>query len=283
MNNDDLFDAEAAPVNIHLNPDAPGMAASDEMRMCFLSSGSPNAESSYAHLIARYGNHEPEDATVLVVLGGDGFMLETVHKYLHLNIPVFGINRGTVGFLMNRWTVGDIRQRILAAQPEVLYPLKMTVTKADDTVVEALAFNEVSLLRQERQAAKLSIRVNGAVRLHRMICDGLIVSTAAGSTAYNLSAYGPIIPIGTPLLAVTPISAFRPRRWRGALLPDTVDIEIEIHEHEKRPVSVTADHEEVRDIRAVRIEQHREDAVTMLFDSDHNLEERILREQFMPI
>ncbi len=252
-------------------------------RMCFLSSGSPDAESSHAHLIARYGNVDPGEADVLVVLGGDGFMLETVHKYLHLNIPVFGINRGTVGFLMNRWTVGDIRQRIQAAQPEVLYPLKMTVTKKDGTVVEALAFNEVSLLRQERQAAKLSIRVNGAVRLHRMICDGLIVSTAAGSTAYNLSAYGPIIPIGTPLLAVTPISAFRPRRWRGALLPDTVDIEIEVHEYEKRPVSVTADHEEVRDISHVQIEQHREDAITMLFDADHNLEERILREQFMPI
>lgn len=251
-----------------------------DLRLCFLSSGSDKAELAYTHLTARYHNYPPEEATVLVVLGGDGFMLEMVHRYLHLDIPFFGLNCGTVGFLMNRAKDVDIRNRIYAAQAQVLYPLIMTTTGADGSQSQALAFNEVSFLRQERQAAKLSIRVNGETRMTNMICDGLIVSTAAGSTAYNLSAYGPIIPIGIPLLAVTPISAFRPRRWRGALLPDTVNIDVEMHEHYKRPVSVTADHEEVRDVKLVNIKLYRDKSVTLLFDADHNLEERILREQF---
>ncbi|MGI9015518.1 MAG: NAD kinase [Euzebya sp.] len=248
--------------------------------MAFVASNSPSAQSALRELSEEYGNHPPDQAQVIVALGGDGFMLETMHRYMALGTPMFGMNRGTIGFLMNRFQAEGLPQRLAYAQLQDLPPLKMVANSEGGARLEAVAFNEVSMLRQERQAAKLRLIINGRERMEVLICDGIIVSTAAGSTAYNLSAHGPIIPIGSPMLALTPISPFRPRRWRGALLPSHAHIRVEVIERWKRPVSAVADHNEARNVVDVEISEDTEHSVGLLFDADHNLEERILTEQF---
>lgn len=255
-----------------------GPVVSDNL--AFVASGAPEARSAQRELIERYGNTPVESADIIVALGGDGFMLETMHRYLPLDLPIFGMNRGTVGFLMNRYGAEDLPQRVAAGQRQILRPLRMVANCEGGARLDASAFNEVSMLRQERQAAKLRLTINGRERMRELICDGIIVATPAGSTAYNLSAHGPIIPIGSPLLALTPLSAFRPRRWRGALLPDSVHIRVEVIERWKRPVSAVADHNEARNVTDVEISQDPTRSVTLVFDAEHNLEERILTEQF---
>jgi len=239
----------------------------------------PEAQESLADLRARYGDAGPQEADIVVALGGDGFMLQTLHAFTGKGKPIYGMNRGTVGFLMNEYHQADLLERLSAAERAVIHPLRMTAhTQAG--VVEARAFNEVSLLRETRQAAKIRILVDGKPRTSELICDGVLVSTPAGSTAYNLSAHGPILPIDADLLALTPISAFRPRRWRGALLPHRAKVRFEILESDKRPVSAVADDYEVRDVTAVEVAEDRAISMTMLYDAGHNLDERILAEQF---
>jgi NAD+ kinase len=217
---------------------------------------------------------------VIVPLGGDGFMLETLHRFLSMGVQIYGMHRGSVGFLMNAYRPDGLYERLAAAQPVVLHPLEMKARDEHGEYRRALAFNEVSLLRQTRQAAKLRVSVDGIVRLEELMADGILVATPVGSTAYNLSAHGPIIPLGAAVLALTPISAFRPRRWRGALLPQNARVLIEALETDKRPVSAVADFTEVRDVRSVEVNENREIAMTLLFDHDSNLEERVLKEQF---
>lgn len=240
----------------------------------------PEVEDTARALRARYGEAGPEGAEIVVALGGDGFMLQTLHAFTATGKPIYGMNRGTVGFLMNEFHEADLLERLAAAEKAVIHPLKMTAHTAA-AAVEARAFNEVSLLRQTRQAAKIRILVDGKPRISELICDGALVSTSAGSTAYNLSAHGPILPIGADLLALTPISAFRPRRWRGALLPHRARVRFEILESAKRPVSAVADDYEVRDVTAVDVIEDRAIAMTLLYDAGHNLDERILAEQFV--
>ncbi len=224
----------------------------------------------------------PEEADVIVALGGDGFMLNTVHRFMGQNKPIYGMNLGSVGFLMNTYDPVDLPNRLARAEPITLRPLHMTALTTDGTEHTALAINEVSLLRAVRYAAKIRIQVDGIVRLEELICDGVLIATSAGSTAYNLSAYGPIIPLGTGLLALTPISAFRPRRWRGALLPHNSVITFEVIDANIRPVSAVADFTEVRDVVRVTVRETTEIQSVLLFDPEHNLEERILKEQFLP-
>src|SRR5579864_5430966 len=231
----------------------------------FVASDTPEAQATLAGLRKRYGD-AGEDAEFIVALGGDGFMLQALHGFLGRNLPIYGMNFGSIGFLMNEFREDDLPQRVKAAESARVHPLLMQA-ESPQGVVEALAFNEVSLLRETRQAAKLRILLDGKERLKELICDGILVSTPAGSTAYNLSAHGPILPIDAALLAVTPLSPFRPRRWRGALLPHQAKIRIEILEPEKRPVSATADSQEVREVTAVNIAEDRSTAVTMLFDA----------------
>lgn len=250
-------------------------------KVAFLSSSAPEALKVKATLESLYPSVAPEEADIIVVLGGDGFMLESMHQYLEHKKPFYGIHCGSVGFLMNQLSFPDFLERLDKAIPTHLYPLEMTVHQRNGQTTKALAFNEVSLLRETHQAAKIQISVDGVVRLPELICDGVLISTPAGSTAYNLSAHGPIIPLETPLLALTPISAFRPRRWRGALLSELAEITFTILELEKRPVSSVADFTEVRDIASVTVRQLKEYGVTLLFDHDHNLHERILTEQFL--
>ncbi|ONG50606.1 NAD kinase [Pseudoroseomonas deserti] len=249
-------------------------------RISFLSAGGEKAEAARDRLAAAHGDAAPDQAAVIVALGGDGFMLETQHRYLGANRPVYGMNCGSVGFLMNDFAEGDLPARLARAQAATLHPLRMRAVDQDGGHREALAINEVSLLRETRQAAKIRILVDGKERLPELICDGILVSTPAGSTAYNLSAAGPIVPLGANLLPMTPISAFRPRRWRGALLPSEAVVVFEILEAEKRPVAAVADNVEVRNIRSVEIREDRSLAMTMLFDPDHGLSERIIAEQF---
>jgi len=249
-------------------------------RIAFQPAATAEAAAARDRLAALYGDAPPESAAVIVAVGGDGTMLETQHRFLGRNLPVYGMNRGSVGFLMNPYREDDLPARLRAAQAALVQPLRMRATAADGTVAEAPAINEVSLLRETRQAAKIRILVDGKLRLPELICDGILVATPAGSTAYNLSAHGPIIPLGTNLLALTPISAFRPRRWRGALLPGNAAVTFEILEAEKRPVAAVADYTEIRDVRRVEILEHRRLRLTMLFDPDHGLPERILAEQF---
>jgi len=241
--------------------------------------GVPDAQESLADLRARYGEAGPEDADIVVALGGDGFMLQTLHTFTGKGKVIYGMNRGTVGFLMNEYHQSDLLERLTVAERAVIHPLKMTAHSASG-VVEARAFNEVSLLRETRQAAKIRIAVDGKARIQELICDGVLVSTPVGSTAYNLSAHGPILPIDADLLALTPISAFRPRRWRGALLPHRAKVRFEVLESAKRPVSAVADDFEVRDVTAVEVAEDRAISMTMLYDAGHNLDERILAEQF---
>jgi len=241
--------------------------------------GVSQAQDSLAELRARFGDCGPDQAEIVVALGGDGFMLQTLHNFTGQEKPIYGMNRGTVGFLMNEYHQDDLLERLAVAERAVIYPLKMTA-HSQAGAVDARAFNEVSLLREARQAAKIRILVDGKPRISELICDGVLVSTPAGSTAYNLSAHGPILPIDADLLALTPISAFRPRRWRGALLPHRAQVRFEILESGKRPVSAVADDFEVRDVTAVDVIEDRTISMTLLYDAGHNLDERILSEQF---
>jgi NAD+ kinase len=247
-------------------------------RIAFLAAPTEVARAAQDKLAARYGAAPLDRADVVVALGGDGMMLETQHRLLGRNLPVYGMNCGSVGFLMNDFREEGLPERLAAAQAAMVHPLRMRAfTGATEPTV---AINEVSLLRETRQAAKIRIIIDGKLRLTELICDGILVSTPAGSTAYNLSAHGPIVPLGANLLPLTPISAFRPRRWRGALLPGEAEVVFEVLEADKRPVSATADYTEVRDVRRVEVREDRSVSLTMLFDPDHGLSERIIAEQF---
>lgn len=250
------------------------------MRIHFIASDTVESQEALKELLPVYGQTAEKDCDVIVILGGDGTLLENVHKTLKLNKPIYGMNRGSIGFLLNPYRAESLIDRLKAAHNVTLYPLRMNATTRNGRNIEALAFNEVSLLRQSRQAAKIGVAIDGIERLPELVCDGILVSTPAGSTAYNLSAHGPIVPLSANILAMTPISAFRPRRWRGALLPAHGRIRLEILEESKRPVSATADYTEVRDVIQVDVAQDTSIGVTLLFDPDHNLEERILKEQF---
>ncbi|TMJ56709.1 MAG: NAD kinase [Alphaproteobacteria bacterium] len=238
------------------------------------------AQQALEELCERYPCVPPERAEIIIPLGGDGFMLETLHRFRSKGVPIFGMHRGSVGFLMNPYRPDGLVERLSAAQPVVLHPLEMTAVDEHGARRGALAFNEVSLLRESRQAAKLRVSVDGVVRIEELMADGILVATPVGSTAYNLSAHGPIIPLGAGVLAMTPISAFRPRRWRGALLPHQAKVRIEALESDKRPVSAVADFTEARDVVIVEIRENRNVAMTLLFDREFNLEERVLKEQF---
>ena len=249
-------------------------------RVAILAGQSTEAQKARAALVARYGSASEDEADMVVALGGDGFMLETLHRFLRRGLPVYGMNRGSVGFLMNDYREDDLPARLAAAQTATVHPLRMLASHEHGAPVEALAINEVSLLRESRQAAKIRILVDGKARLPELICDGVLVSTPAGSTAYNLSAHGPIVPLGANLLPLTPISAFRPRRWRGALLPSDATVVFDILEPDKRPVAAVADYTEVRDVTRVEVREARDVSLTLMFDPDHGLSERIIAEQF---
>ena len=253
------------------------------LRLALLASPTDEAQTALATLVKLHGLHLPQDADVVVALGGDGFMLQTLHRHGGLGKPVFGMKLGSVGFLMNHYRDGsdDLLARIAAAEPAVLHPLEMLVQTESGATVGSLAYNEVSLLRQTRQAAHISIELNGQVRLDELICDGVMVATPAGSTAYNFSASGPILPLGANVMALTPIAPFRPRRWRGAVLKSGTEVRFRVLDPHKRPVSATADSHEVRDVTEVLVRESSDRSVTLLFDPEHNLEERILSEQFM--
>ncbi|WP_299732358.1 NAD kinase [uncultured Tateyamaria sp.] len=250
------------------------------LKIAFAASAAPVAQTARAALVARYGDAHLEDADVIVALGGDGFMLQTLHGSQHLNAPVYGMNRGTIGFLMNEYGEGDLEGRLEAAEEALLNPLTMTALDAHGDTHKALAINEVSLLRAGPQAAKLRITVDGRLRMDELVCDGALVATPAGSTAYNYSAHGPVLPIGSDVLALTAVAAFRPRRWRGALLPKMAQVRFDVLEAEKRPVMAEADSRSIRDV--VRVEIQSEPAVVhrILFDPGHGLEERLISEQF---
>ncbi|MEZ5828574.1 MAG: NAD kinase [Hyphomicrobiales bacterium] len=249
-------------------------------KIAFVASETKEAEDALATLVERYGNAAPQEADAIIALGGDGLMLQTMHAHLNSRIPIYGMNRGSVGFLLNDYQENGLIERLEHAEITVIHPLRMTVRDIRGENHHALAINEVSLFRQIHQAAKLKIGVDGKTRLEELICDGLLVATPAGSTAYNLSAHGPILPITAPLLALTPISPFRPRRWRGALLPNEARVLIEVLEPEKRPVSAVADHTEFRDVVAVEVREESGIDIFMMFDPGHTLAERILAEQF---
>jgi NAD+ kinase len=249
-------------------------------RVAFAASEAEAAQHALAALRRHYGTVDPAQADVIVPLGGDGFMLETLHRFVASGKPIFGMHRGSVGFLMNSYRIEGLFERLAGSQPVELHPLEMTAWQ-NGTCHRAIAFNEVSLLRETRQAAKLRISVDGVVRLEELMADGILLSTPVGSTAYNLSAHGPIIPLGAGILALTPISAFRPRRWRGALLPHGAQVRIDALETDKRPVSAVADFTEVRDVVSVEIHENRDIAMAVLFDREANLEERVFKEQFL--
>jgi len=255
---------------------------SSRRRIAFVAAETDEARAALGRLTGRYPSVAPDEAEVVVALGGDGFMLETLHRHRTSGVRIYGMNCGTVGFLMNQYGEENLPERVRAAKEYALFPLVMTARDMMGAIHEALAINEVSLLRETRQTAKLRIRIDGIVRLDELICDGALVATPAGSTAYNLSAHGPIIPMGADVLAITPISAFRPRRWRGALVPHGAIVGFEILEWTKRPVSAVADSTEVRDVVEVTVREDRNQAIHLLFDPEHNLEERILKEQFQP-
>ena len=249
-------------------------------RIGFVASTSPEAQQALAELSAVYGNHDPADADVLVALGGDGLMLQTLHRNMRSGKPIYGMHRGTVGFLMNEFAEEKLAERLTSAHITVIHPLLMQARDVQGRTHEHRAINEVSLFRQSAQASHLRILIDGQERLAELISDGVLVATPAGSTAYNLSAQGAIIPINAPLMALTPISPFRPRRWRGALLPDKARVTIKVLEAQKRPVAAVADHDEVRSVHSVDIRMDHGISINMLFDPGHNLDERILREQF---
>src|SRR5882757_356289 len=249
-------------------------------RIAFVASSTPEARDACAVLQKRYGSANPAEADVIVALGGDGLMLQTLHTFMKSGQPIYGMHRGTVGFLMNEFRLDGLSERLAEAKTTLIHPLVMRARDAQGVAHEAYAINEVSLFRQTYQLARLRILIDGKERLAELAADGVMVATPAGSTAYNLSAQGPIIPINAPLLALTPISPFRPRRWRGALLPDSARVVIEVLEADKRPVAAVADHDEVRAVASVEIVMDRKIAIPMLFDPGHSLDERIVREQF---
>ena len=253
-----------------------------DRKIAIVASEKPEAIKSKASLEATYATVSMEDADIIIALGGDGLMLQCLHKTMDSGQAIFGMHCGSVGFLMNSYSADDLLGQIDNAHPTQIHPLKMTAIDQHGAMHEALAINEVSLTRSTAQAAKLKIHVDGKVRMEELVCDGVLVATPAGSTAYNLSAHGPILPIEAQLMALTPISAFRPRRWRGALLPETAQVTIETLDNGKRPVEAVADHIAFANIVKVDIAQDKERSLNMLFDADHNLDERILREQFLP-
>ncbi len=246
----------------------------------FVASEAPEAKKALAELKARYGGVPPEKAEIMVVLGGDGFMLETLHRYLDRKVPFYGMHRGSVGFLMNDFNLNGLKERMARAEPIEIHPLEMRARDAHGQTHSALAINEVSISRQGRQVAKVKISVDGQVRLPELMADGVLVATPLGSTAYNLSAHGTIVPLGSNLLALTPVSAFRPRRWRGALLPETAQFHFDTLDPERRPVAAVADYTEVRDVLTVDVRQTRDVSFTLLFDPEHNFAERVMKEQF---
>jgi NAD+ kinase len=252
----------------------------DPSKVAFVSADTDEARSALSNLNKRYGGTDPDDAEIVVALGGDGHMLETLHRFMDRHRPIYGMNCGSVGFLLNTYNEDGLLERLARAQRVTLHPLLMRTTDMNGRQCEARAFNEVSLLRETRQTAKLRISIDGVIRLAELICDGVLVCTPAGSTAYNLSAHGPIVPLGAGVLALTPISAFRPRRWRGALVPHSATVALDVLEANKRPVSAVADYTEVRDVARVEITEDLETDLTLLFDPEQNLEERILKEQF---
>jgi NAD+ kinase len=249
-------------------------------RLAFVASPRPEARAAMLKMRHLYGSVPEGEADVIVALGGDGLMLETLRRHMDDKIPVFGLNQGTIGFLMNDYQEGDLPARIEAAKAAVIHPLCMTATTIDGTQHEKVAINEVSLLRQTHQTAKLRILVDGAERLSDMTCDGVLLATPAGSTAYNLSAHGPILPLGCGLLALTPISVFRPRRWRGALLRRESFVQFEVQDPQLRPVAASADSQEVRNVARIDIREDRSKTMLMLFDPHRSLDERMLAEQF---
>src|ERR1043165_2659291 len=253
---------------------------SRQPRIAFVASQPPEGREARARLKKRYGDTAPEEADVIVALGGDGLMLQTLHRFMRSGRPIYGMHRGTVGVLMNEFSEEGLPERLAKAETTYIHPLLMCALDDSGNRHEAHAINEVSLFRQTYQAAKLRILIDGKERLAELAADGVLVATPAGSTAYNLSAQGPIIPIKAPLLALTPICPFRPRRWRGALLPDSARVEIEVLEAEKRPVAAVAHHDEGRAVRSVEIRMDHDISIPMLFDPGHSLDERILREQF---
>jgi NAD+ kinase len=254
--------------------------ATSYKRIAFVASEVPAAQRARRRLVERYGDARPETADVVVALGGDGLMLATLQRFMNSGKPIYGMHRGTVGFLMNEYSERELHKRLAAARVTVIHPLLMLARDDAGRVHRHRAINEVSLFRQTYQAARLRILVDGEERLAELVADGIMLATPAGSTAYNLSAQGPIIPIGAPLLALTPISPFRPRRWHGALLPDRARVTIEVREPTKRPVAAVADHDEVRSVRSVDIRMDHGTAMHMLFDPGHSLDERIIGEQF---
>ncbi|HEX3125469.1 MAG TPA: NAD kinase [Rhodanobacteraceae bacterium] len=254
--------------------------SADHPAIAFVASKTGEAQAALSVLRGRYTEAPLEKAEIIVALGGDGFMLRTLHRHMAVNRPVYGMKLGTVGFLMNQFHAENLTERLARAQPTTLKPLVMQAVSESGNTVTSLAFNEVSLLRQTKQAAHIRVSLNGVAKIEELMCDGILVATSAGSTAYNLSAHGPILPLGADVLAMTPISPFRPRRWRGAILRAGTEVKFEILDPYKRPVSATADSNEVRDVVEVTIGESREQTVTLLFDPEHNLEDRILNEQF---
>jgi NAD+ kinase len=254
----------------------------NDKKIAFLASDSEEAQDALKDLASRYTNTPPLEADTIVALGGDGFMLRLMHDFKDADKPIYGMNRGSIGFLMNEYTPDDLPDRLARAEPVTLRPLNMTATSIDGNTTEAIAINDVSLFRETQQASKIRITVDGTIRLEELICDGVLLCTPAGSTAYNLSAHGPIVPIASDVLCLTPISAFRPRRWRGAILPNNARVQFDILEADKRPVSACADAFEVRDVVRVVVSLDESLNLTMLFDPEHDLEERILSEQFAP-
>ncbi len=247
-----------------------------------LASDHDEAKAAESRLKKRYPHVAPEEADLIVALGGDGFMLQTLHAFMARKTPIYGLNRGSVGFLMNEYEDDRLLERLAAAEPIDLHPLRMTACDMEGVSHQALAINEVSLLRSSRFAAKIRVHVDGVLRMDEVICDGVLVATPAGSTAYNNAVHGPILPLGADLLALTPISAFRPRRWRGALLPQHTTVVFEVIDPEPRRVAASADYTEVRDVVRVEVREDRSVGPTLLFDPEHNLEERIIKEQFLP-
>jgi len=251
-----------------------------DLKIACVHSGSELAVEHYRELEEYYQFVPPEESDVIVALGGDGLMLHALHNHMDLGKPIYGMNCGTIGFLMNDYRAGSLPERIISAELHELHPVAMKATTIDGDTEEALAFNEVALFRGSGQSANIRISVDGVDRIEKFMGDGLIVATSAGSTAYNLSAHGPIIPLGSNLLALTPVSPFRPRRWKGALLPHTSVIEMENLDPEKRPLTATADFMEIHSVKTITVREDQSHAVKVLFDKDHSLEERIIREQF---
>ena len=249
-------------------------------KIAFLSSGTLEANEALAALTSIHGNVAPAQADVIVALGGDGLMLQTLHSFMGSGIPIYGMNRGSVGFLMNEYQDSGLYERLSAAHTSIVHPLLMRAFTQQGEIVTARAINEVSILRQSYQAAKMRISIDGTERMRELVADGVLVATPAGSTAYNFSVNGPIVPLNAPLMALTPISAFRPRHWRGALLPDVARVDIDILEAEKRPVNVVADHFETKNVIRVEIAMDHATGLVLLHDPGHSLDERILREQF---